>query len=112
MVYGLGFNVWDLQYNVSNVWFGVEGQNDEQFLIYFAWIYITSCHQLNWIQIRNHMGKLLLMANQMHQKTLTLVQPLPCACGIWFKIGKSCKKVIFWTKCKNPSQILATTKLH
>jgi hypothetical protein len=58
------------------------------------------------------MGKSLFMANQMHQKTLTPVQPLPCACGIWFKIGKNCKEVILEQNAKNPSQILVTIKLH
>ncbi len=35
-VHGLGFNVWGLLYSVSNVWFGVEGQNDEQIFNIFC----------------------------------------------------------------------------
>jgi predicted Rdx family selenoprotein len=98
------FKVYNIMFQMYGLGLKVKMMN--KFSIYFAWIYITFCHQLNWIQIRNHMGKSLLMVKQMHQKTLILIRPFPCACGIWFKFGKSCKEVILWTKCKNPSQIL------
>jgi hypothetical protein len=33
-IHGLGFNVWVLQYSISNVWFGVEGQIVNKISIY------------------------------------------------------------------------------